>query len=437
MSGRAPSYGSDAPDTSKYALPNRMPKWAKWLLGLDIVALVALIATVTMLIVILIKGDAMGATVTSATNSIEDLSALESVMPMILNLLTSIYNVTLQQQQQSSQGVDSQSLDFSSGYDDPVPPIHYVNIMDNTVRMAYRFRGIGCASQESDVVFCVHSLASSSVECISEMLRYSHDSTKCTVAPDLIGHGSSDATNEALGASVGNQAMYLFQFLYQLGVIANSSRRVIGVGSGFGGSVVVQLTQDYPGIADELILVNPIPYMVKPGDPNATMSATTGASSLDAIMQLATLSLYNVTAYTSLVASSLGRGSSCSPDALEPVVAAYRQVALACDPAAVAQGLVSLASLDHRNAFDNMITPVMLITGARTGLETFSSLNYALLAEEARDHVGLLATMHVIGSAAAAVHITHGGLFHQLSNQFLSGLDTDCDLAPIAWSQIV
>lgn len=417
---------SHEPDTSKYSIPTSMPTWAKWLVGLIIAGLFLIGACGVMLLVLLVNGHAMKATVASAAGSIEDLSAFEAVMPMLINLLQAIYNNT---------NIIPQEVFTASGFDNPVPPVQYVNILNETVRMAYRYAG-ACSDQLSDTVVLVHSLSSSSVEWISEVQRYAEDSM-CAIAVDLVGHGNSDPISANLGGTVNNQAMYLFDFLYQLGILANASRTLIAVGSGFGGSVVVQMLDNYPGIADGIILVNPVPYMVKPGDTNATQTAVTGASNLNSLVQLAALSLFNVSAYTELVTFAIGQGSSCSPDALRPVVGAYQQVAIAADPAAVAQGLISLASLDHTAALEATIIPAMLITGARTGLEAVSTLNYALLAEEARDLIGRLATLHVIGAAAAAVHVTHGTLFHTLSKHFLTGLDADCDLSSIAWSQIV
>lgn len=424
-SGVALNDYQQPPDTSKYAIPINMPTWAKWLLALNIVALIGLVAGLAMLLVVLIKGDALGDTVHEAQSSLQDLSALESVMPMILHILQAFYN--------STSGTLPQSFS-TSGFDDPVPQLNYVTILNDTTRIAYRYRGV-CEDVTSEVVVLVHALSSSSVEWLSEMLRYAKDE-KCAIALDLIGHGNSDPLDGALGGTVTNHAIYLFEFLYKMGIVANASRSVVMVGSGFGASVVVQLLDNYPGIADRAILVNAVPYVVKPGDPNATDAANTGAMSLNAVMQLAGLSLWNVSAYTTLVTNAIAQGSSCSPDAFGQVIDAYSMVAISADADAISQGLVSMASLDHTQAFERMIIPVMMITGARTGLESFSTLNYALLGETARDLVGRLASLHVFGAASAAVHITHGTLFHTLSQNFLSNLDSDCDLASIAWSQI-
>jgi pimeloyl-ACP methyl ester carboxylesterase len=402
-----------------------MPTWAKWLAGLITIGVILIGVCGIMLIVLLVKGHTMGETVTQATESIQDLSALESIMPMMLNLLQALYN---------NSNVIPQEIFGASGFDNPVPQVNYINILNDSVRMAYRFSGL-CSNPETPVVVLVHALSSSSVEWISEMLLYGQESM-CAIAVDLVGHGNSDPTNEQLGGTVTNQAMYLFEFLYQLGILANSSRTVIAVGSNFGGSVVVQMLDNYPGIADSMILVNPVPYLVKPGDPNATQSAVTGAGSVQSFVELAGLSLYNASAYTGLMSLAIVSGSSCSPDALEPVVEAYQQVAISGDPGAISQGLISLASMDHTSALENGIIPVLMITGAKTGLEAASSLNYALLAEQARNIVGRLATLHVIGSASGAVHITHRTLFHTLSQQFLSGLDSTCDPASIAWSHV-
>lgn len=325
---------------------------------------------------------------------------------------------------------------FAEGYfTDPIPGVQYISIYSGAARMAYRFAG-PCSDTGSPVVIFVHSLSSSSVEWIEQMNRFGAAAT-CAVAVDLLGHGDSDSVELASGGSVTNQAGYLFDFLTIAGFLQDVTRSITFCGNGFGGSVAMQFHAEHPGVADSIILENPMPYLVKPGDPNATESAITGAVSGQQVLQLAALALYNTTIYTELIASALGMGSTCSPTALSPLTSAYRQMAFLAEAQAITDGLVSLASLDHQSVFSDLIIPILLITGSQTGLSESYNLNYALLAQTTRNLAQNQATLHIIGAAAAAAHITHSHLFYLLSTQFLSGLDTQCDLASIAWSQVV
>ena len=404
-----------------------MPRWALYiLLGVIAMGVIGIVG-IALTVVLLVNGSVMKTTVNEAQVY---LTALGESAPAIAFYLHKLVNIS------TLAGSIIPGEVFADGYFvDPVPAVQYLAILNDTVRVAYRFSG-PCSNAGSPLIVFVHSLSSSSVEWIEQMNKYGAAAT-CAIAVDLLGHGDSDSVELASGGSVPSQASYLFDFMTRAGLIDEVTRQVTLCGNAFGASIVVQLHAEHPGVADAIILQNPMPYLVKPSDPNATESTTTGAVSTTQILQLAALALYNSSFYTELVANALGTGSSCSPTALEPLTSAYRRVAFVSEAQAITDGLISLASLDHQSVFSGLIVPILLITGAQSGVGSASTINYALLAQTCRNLAQSQATLHVVGSASGSVHLTHSRLFYLLSTQFLSGIVTHCDMASIAWSEVV
>jgi pimeloyl-ACP methyl ester carboxylesterase len=422
--GSPPSSTPQEPQ--KYAFPNAMPQWALYIfIGVIVMGIIGIVG-IALTIILLVNGSVMKTTVNEAQVY---LTALGESAPAIAFYLQKLVNIS------TLAGSIVPEEVFADGYfTDPVPGVQYVFIVNDTVRMAYRFSG-PCSDTTSPLIVFVHSLSSSSVEWIEQMNRHGASAT-CAIAIDLLGHGNSDSVELMSGGSVPNQASYLFTFMTVAGLLDDVERRVTLCGNAFGGSIIMQFHAEHPGVADAIILENPMPYLVNPMDPYALQSAITGAVSAPEVLQLAGLALYNASIYTELIATELGLGSSCSPSSLVPLTEAYRQMALFAEAIAITDGLISLSTLDHQGIFSGLIIPILLISGARTGVDNVSSLSYALLAETARNLAQTQATLHVIGSAASAVHLTHSHLFYLLSTQFLSGIDIQCDMASIAWSQV-
>lgn len=427
--GGGSPYVGNVPDTSKYIiLPEKMPRWAV-AMSIGMVALfVLMLVVLASVITLMVGGSSTKATVEEATVSV---STLQQAMPLIKHYLEKLVNISA-----LAGSVVPQEV-FADGYfTDPVPGVQYVDILNGTVRMAYRFAG-PCSDEDSAIVVMVHALSSSSVEWIENMNRFGA-TAYCAVAVDLLGHGNSDPVDLASGGSVQNQALYLLEFMTQAGLLQEASRPVILMGNSFGGSVVMQFHAQYPGFARYIILENPVPYIVAPWDKNATWANITGAVRFDLMVQFAALSLYNISLYTEINMAAIGAGSSCSSTVMAPVMQAYQQVALSADSKAVSDALLSLATLDHRSVFSGLTIPVLLITGSQTGLgEEGQQLSYAKLAEAARALADRQATLHIVGAAAGSIHATHSHLFYTLCTQFLSGLSMHCDITSVAWSQIV
>jgi pimeloyl-ACP methyl ester carboxylesterase len=123
--------------------------------------------------------------------------------------------------------------------DDEQFPVQYVVLHGD--RVAYRRAGSG------PVLLLLHGIAGSSSTWVPVMRRL--ESRFTLIAPDFLGHGSSDKPEGDY--SLGNHASAVRDLLHVLGV-----DRVTVVGQSFGGGVALQLSYQFPDLCERLVLVD-------------------------------------------------------------------------------------------------------------------------------------------------------------------------------------
>jgi pimeloyl-ACP methyl ester carboxylesterase len=403
-----------------------VPRWLLILLATVTVAslLLGLMANIGLLI-IAVDGKAIGEHVETVMSVVD---TVQQQFPYITYYLQLFANAT------NSASSASVSEIFAGGSSSPaVPPVLYATLSTYGVRMAYRTMGV-CTDGVVPVVVFIHDLTASSLEWLEEMTLVS-GANLCAVAIDMLGHGNSDSAQLVSGGSVTSQVAYLHAFLTETGLISNYARELALAGSGFGGMVASSYLFTHDGAIDFLILQNPMPYAVYPGDDNATLANVTGAVSKAFLTAVAALELTNASALAQQVAASLSLNTVCTTSAFTAVTSAYAAVFLQAEPLSVVQGLVSMQTIDLRASFASVITPTLLIAGGGPPPEA-SRFNYALLAQATRNLIGASATLHIIGASSVSPLLTHSHLFHDYVIEFLLGDTSLCDSAPLQFSAV-
>ena len=125
---------------------------------------------------------------------------------------------------------------------DDAPTVHEITLHGH--RVNYREAGRG----HRRAVLLVHGLAGSSTTwapVLEPLGRYVH-----VLAPDLLGHGNSDAPHSG-DYSLGGFATGLRDLL-----VAMDVDRVTVVGHSFGGGVAMQFAHQFPEFTERLVLVS-------------------------------------------------------------------------------------------------------------------------------------------------------------------------------------
>jgi pimeloyl-ACP methyl ester carboxylesterase len=396
-----------------------------------LVALVLLVGILGITLATMIRGKKLAAAVDAST---EAASQIQTLGGALMGIQNSLDNLT------SMFGASVASIsEFQDGFFiDPLGSPNYATLYDadlpNETRMAYRVRG-PCGDNTSAVVLMVHDLGYSSQVWIEQMNTLSAAPHHyCTIAIDLLGHGSSDLP--PYGGSFVAHSGYLHQFMTEARLLENPSRNRYLMGHAFGSAIVMQYAVNHPGVIKGLVFEDPLPYVVHPDDPDGNNSVVTGATNADNMTMAASLALYNFSAYAQIAAGSLLLGSACSSTTLQPIMHAYIELTLNADAQTISEGLLSMINLDHRNDFASNAIPMLFITGTNTGYEDLTPLSYSKLATAAWNLATRTATLHIIGSASGAPHVTHRELFTRYVTDYLSRFDSTCDPASINWSQI-
>lgn len=399
--------------------------------AMTMLVLVLLIAVLGITLTTLLRGRKLS---TAVNDAAEAASYLEGLGQVLMHMQSSLDNIT---SIISASGVDVQ--EFQDGFFiDPLGSPNYATLYDdglaNETRMAYRVRG-PCGDNSSTVIVMLHDLGYSSHVWIEQMNALSATPfLYCTIAIDLLGHGSSDMP--PYGGSFVAHSGYLHKFLTEARMLEDPSRGRYLLGHAFGAAVAMQYAVEHPGVIRGLIFEDPLPYFVDPHDPQGNNSAVTGTLSTENVTLAAGLALSNFSLFAQINAGSLLMSSSCSLSTLQPIMQAYIGLTLSADASTIASGLVSLIDLDHRAAFASNTSPLLLITGTNSGYEDVSPLSYSKLAMTAWNLAKRTATLHIIGSASGAPHITHHSLFTRYVVDYLDLFDSTCDAASIDWSQI-
>lgn len=391
-------------------------------------ALALMICIFIFTLVTMVKGNALSAKVEDAAISAQSLSP---AFTQLLTYMSLFANLT------ESGAVTAE--EFSEGFFvDPIAPPNYAILynegLPNQTRMAYRMNG-PCQDSDSTAIVIIHDLGFSGVLWIEQVNSLAALPQKyCAMAIDLLGHGDSD--EPLTGGAYVAQAGYLHRFMTEVRLLENPARGLFLMGHGFGAAIAMQYTADFPGVVDGFILENPLPYAVDPDDPDGERTAETGALSESNMTSAANLMLSNMPIYAQATASGLLVGSACSSTVLHPMSAAFMGLLFKAIPETLSEGMVSLMTLDHRHLFETNTSPILMITGTTSGYEDVTTLNFAKLAQTARNLASRTADLHVLGSAAGAPHLTNHAVFTSLVADFLTGRPRLCDAASINWAQI-
>ncbi len=212
-----------------------------------------------------------------------------------------------------------------------------------------------------------------------------------TIAPDLLGHGASDAPRDPARHDVTRQAADLAAILRELEAAPASV-----VGYSFGGRVALRLALDAPGLVSSVVLIGSGAGIADPAERarrRAVDEDLAGSIERDG------------------VAAFVDRWEAmplfASEEALPPVIRARRRAErLAQDPAGLAAsmrgaGQGSQEPLDHR--LGSLAAPTLLIVGE---LDTKALANARAIAEAAPPG---RATVLVIEGAGHAAHLARPG----------------------------